>query len=59
MARAKPMKKKITSAKTVQVKIGLTPAAGRQAVLKKTLREQGGDYRGITYNPKTGKGKCT
>ena len=45
-------------AKTVIVTKGLPLKEGQMKVIKKTLREQGGDYRGATYDPKTGKGKC-
>lgn len=40
----------------VTVAKGLPEAEGRQAVIRKALRDFGGDYRGATYNPKTGKG---
>jgi hypothetical protein len=46
-------------AKTVTVQKGLSKRECQAAVIRKTLREQGGDYRGATYDPKTGKGKCT
>lgn len=45
-------------AKTVQVAKNLPQKEGIQKVIKKTLREQGGDDRGATYNPKTGRGKA-
>lgn len=43
----------------VQVAKGLDPKTGRQRVINKALREYGGDYRGATYDPKTGKGTAT
>lgn len=43
----------------VTVAKGMDPVKGRQAVIAKALREFGGDYRGATYNPKTGKGTAT
>lgn len=42
--------------RTVKVAAGLTDKAGRAAVVKAALRKFGGDYRGATYSPKTGKG---
>lgn len=43
----------------VTVAKGLPEAQGRQKVIAKALKEFGGDYRGATYNPKTGKGTAT
>lgn len=41
----------------VTVRKNLSPKEGRQAVVKKALRQHGGDYRGASYDPKTGKGR--
>jgi hypothetical protein len=54
----KPAAKKVNRfpVRKVTVAKGLDPAEGRQAVIRKALRDHGGDYRGATYNPKTGQG---
>lgn len=48
--------KKIPAGKNVVVAKGLTPTEGRKRVVRAALRKFGGDYRGATYNAKTGKG---
>lgn len=42
--------------RTVEIKAGLTKKEGIAKVIKKAMREFGGDYRGAGYNTKTGKG---
>ena len=44
--------------RTVQVAKGLPQKEGVQKVIRKAIREYGGDYRGATYDPKTGKGSA-
>ena len=44
------------SKRTVTVPKGLSLKDGQQKVIRKAMRKYGGDYRGVTYNPKTGKG---
>lgn len=45
------------SAKTVSVEKGMPMKEGMQAGIRKAMKMHGGDHRGATYNPKTG--KCT
>ena len=45
--------------RTVTVQKNLSKKEGLKKVIKKALREYGGDYRGATYDPKTGKGTVT
>ena len=42
--------------RVVYIDKNLSEKEGRQKVIKKVMKEFGGDYRGATYNPKTGKG---
>jgi hypothetical protein len=44
-------------ARSVQVEKGLTKKEGVKRVISKALKQYGGDYRGATYDPLTGKGK--
>ena len=50
MATKAPVRRAVTVPK------GLTPKGGTAAVIKKALKQFGGDYRGASYDPKTGKG---
>lgn len=46
-----------TKARTVMVGKNLKPAEGREKGIKAAIRQYGGDYRGATYDPTTGKCK--
>jgi hypothetical protein len=44
-------------ARIVQVAKGLPKKEGVKKVIAKAMSQYGGDYRGATYDPLTGKGK--
>ena len=50
------MKPLLETMRVVYIDKNLSEKEGRQKVIKKVMKEFGGDYRGVTYNPKTGKG---
>ncbi len=55
-----PVRKKLRNSKpgkrSVTVKRGLSRKDGAQAVIRKAMRQYGGDYRGVSCDPKTGRG---
>jgi hypothetical protein len=42
--------------RSVKVEKGLPKKEGVRRVIAKAMKQYGGDYRGATYDPKTGKG---
>jgi hypothetical protein len=47
------------SKRTVVVKPNLPQKEGIALIIKKAIRMYGGDYRGATYDPLTGKGSVS
>lgn len=56
---AKMKKNPGTSTLSVKVKPGLSKQEGQKAVWNAAKKNGKTDARGITYDPKTGNGKCT
>ncbi len=53
-----PKRTRRHKARTVKAKPGLPSKEGRGLVIRKVLRKYGGDYRGVTYNRRTGRGRA-